>query len=316
MQSRGRPILVTGAIRSGSTWVGKMLAQAADHYYVHEPFNPSLAPQPGFERVPVHHWFEHVSPANEAPYQGTVAALVGGRYRIRRDPAATRLRGLRMALRRYRRYQGIRHSGQQPVLKDPLAVFAAEWLASRFDADVVITIRHPAAFVSSVRRLEWPIDHAREILDQKDLMARYLYPYEAEIARSRVDDDLIDQAALTWKLVYHVVSEYQARYPNWHFVHHEDLSRDPEGQFEQLYGKLGLPFDARVADAVRAHSAAGNVKEIDVHQGDIKHTSSIVVDSRENVHSWRSRLTQSEVSRIYDRVGEVADRFYARDTWT
>jgi hypothetical protein len=34
------------------------------------------------------------------------------------------------------------------------------------------------------------------------------------------------------------------------------------------------------------------------------------------VHSWRSRLTQDEVSRIYDRVGEVADRFYAKDTWT
>ena len=36
----GRPILVTGAHRSGTTWVGKMLALAPGVAYVHEPFNP------------------------------------------------------------------------------------------------------------------------------------------------------------------------------------------------------------------------------------------------------------------------------------
>ena len=35
-----KPILVTGAHRSGTTWVGKMLALAPGVAYVHEPFNP------------------------------------------------------------------------------------------------------------------------------------------------------------------------------------------------------------------------------------------------------------------------------------
>jgi LPS sulfotransferase NodH len=37
-----RPILVTGAHRSGTTWVGKMLALAAGTGYAHEPSSPLL----------------------------------------------------------------------------------------------------------------------------------------------------------------------------------------------------------------------------------------------------------------------------------
>jgi hypothetical protein len=35
-----RPILVTGAHRSGTTWVGRMLALVPGVEYIHEPFNP------------------------------------------------------------------------------------------------------------------------------------------------------------------------------------------------------------------------------------------------------------------------------------
>ena len=36
---RARPILVTGSHRSGSTWVGKMIASHPRVAYVEEPFN-------------------------------------------------------------------------------------------------------------------------------------------------------------------------------------------------------------------------------------------------------------------------------------
>ena len=43
MTSSAKPILVTGAHRSGTTWVGKMLALAPGVGYVHEPFNPRFS---------------------------------------------------------------------------------------------------------------------------------------------------------------------------------------------------------------------------------------------------------------------------------
>ncbi|MFO7950790.1 MAG: hypothetical protein R6U36_10530 [Candidatus Fermentibacteraceae bacterium] len=42
-----------------------------------------------------------------------------------------------------------------PLFKDPIALMSAEWVADRFDARVVISVRHPAAYVNSVRRLDW-----------------------------------------------------------------------------------------------------------------------------------------------------------------
>lgn len=292
-----------------------MLALASSHYYVHEPFNPATRAVPGFEKLPVTHWFQHVDCANEDPYREPLTALVAGRYRLFADPDVVNFRQLGSALRRYRRYRNIRQNGMQPVLKDPVAVFAAEWLAERFGADVVVTIRHPAAFVSSIRRLEWPIDHCRELLDQKPLMERFLHPFAEEIARSRVDDDLIDQAALTWKLIYYVVDRYRSMYPDWHFVRHEDLSRDAEAGFERLYRDLGLEFDEQARAAVRDHSARGNAKETPVDEGRIKHAGSIKVDSRENLKSWHNRLTKQEIHRIRDRVGEVSQRFYDCASW-
>ncbi|HUH21151.1 MAG TPA: hypothetical protein VLZ09_04715, partial [Gaiellaceae bacterium] len=60
--SAKRPILVTGAHRSGTTWVGKMLALAPGVGYVHEPFNPRFSAG-RFDR-----YFTVVTRENEARY--------------------------------------------------------------------------------------------------------------------------------------------------------------------------------------------------------------------------------------------------------
>ena len=73
-----------------------------------------------------------------------------------------------------------------------MAFFSAEWLADRFDMNVVIVIRHPAAFVSSVKKLNWhhPMSH---FLEQPALMREHLYPFEEQIRElASREHDLID----------------------------------------------------------------------------------------------------------------------------
>lgn len=41
----------------------------------------------------------------------------------------------------------------RPLVKDPFALFSAEWFADNFDAEVIVIVRHPAAVVSSIKRL-------------------------------------------------------------------------------------------------------------------------------------------------------------------
>src|SRR5882672_1880226 len=64
-QAGSRPILVTGAHRSGSTWVGRMIARSPTIRYIHEPFNPD-AFKPGICAARFEREFTYVCAENAA----------------------------------------------------------------------------------------------------------------------------------------------------------------------------------------------------------------------------------------------------------
>ena len=159
-----KPILVTGAHRSGTTWVGKMLALAPGVAYVHEPFSPKtpkgLSPA-GFER-----YFTVVTSANERRYRDGLKRSLDLRYDIGAQVQSARSwRDLVRIPRDYRRLRRRRGSGRRPLMKDPIALLSAEWLADSFGMDVVVLIRHPAAFAASLKRLGWKHSFATFIQD-------------------------------------------------------------------------------------------------------------------------------------------------------
>jgi LPS sulfotransferase NodH len=66
-----KPILVTGSHRSGSTWVGTMLATSPSVGYVQEPF--SLNHRPGIFSAKFDYWFrEHLTFAKISSSELTV----------------------------------------------------------------------------------------------------------------------------------------------------------------------------------------------------------------------------------------------------
>ena len=145
----------------------------------------------------------------------------------------------------------LRVAKARPLVKDTIAVFSAGWLAERFGMDVVVTIRHPAAFVASFTGLGYRHDF-NTFLAEPALLADYLAPYEDAIRRYAAEpDDPIDEAVLLWRLVYATVDRYRAEYPGWSFIRHEDLSLDPVAGFGALYSTLGLEYTDEVQQAIR-----------------------------------------------------------------
>ena len=145
---RHRPILVTGSHRSGTGWLGQVLAASpAGVGWIWEPF--SILHRPGTCAVEFPYWFPYVTDENGQAYESAVADTLAWRYR----PAAE-LRSLRSPkdaarmARDWYSFSGHRRRGSIPVLKDPIALFSSEWLASRFGMDVAVLIRHPAAFTA------------------------------------------------------------------------------------------------------------------------------------------------------------------------
>jgi hypothetical protein len=202
---------------------------------------------------------------------------------------------------------GLMH-GQRVLIKDPFAVFSAPWLAKRLNCKVVITVRHPAAFANSLKRLNWPFDF-NDLLDQSWLMRDNLEPYRDEM-QSIKSDDIIGQAALLWKVVYRSVHSTRELNPDFIVVRHKDLSRDPVNGYRSLYASLGLDYTPRVEKIILDSTSSDNPAELSR-----KKTHSVKLDSLASVDNWKKRLTEDEIKRVREITEEVSHLYYSDSEW-
>jgi len=312
------PILVTGAHRSGTTWVGRMLAADPLIAYISEPLN--VVHRPGVFRAKVPHWYQYICDGNEGEYLSAFQQLLDFDYHLWDEIRS--LRSLKDFLRMGRDFRvfsnGLMH-GQRILIKDPFAVFSAPWFAKKLNCKVVVTVRHPAAFAHSLKRLNWPFDF-NDLLDQSLLMRDHLEPYQDEM-RAIKSDDIVGQAALLWKVVYHSVhstlrhgfaSQDGAREVNPDFivVRHKDLSRDPANGYRALYASLGLDYTPRVEEIILNSSSSDNPAELSR-----KKTHSVKLDSLASVDNWKKRLTVDEIKRVREITEEVSHLYYSDSEW-
>ena len=81
------PVLVTGMMRTGTTWVGRMLCASGRLSYISEPLNPH---HPGIFRLPVTYNYTYISPENEHEFLPTFRDAVELRPRPFRELASAR----------------------------------------------------------------------------------------------------------------------------------------------------------------------------------------------------------------------------------
>lgn len=303
----GVPILVTGLHRGGTTWVGRMIAAHPILEYIHEPFNPDVS-SGGDYGLEVPHWWIHIHEENEELYLAAVRRMVELKPRFwsqLREASGWRRRldvwNEQVRLRR-RREQGAR-----ALIKDPIAFFSSEWLAARFTARVVVVVRHPAAWVDSFLRTGWRQPRSG-ILDQPRLCEGLLKPFRDVLLAESENGDRLRQTCTTWNMFMYAMRMYQRRHADWIFVRHEDLSADPLGEYERLYGELGLSFDSHCREVVRRHSL--------VHDDTARYTTeSIVRDSRRNLLRWRENLSPASIDRIRELTADYWPDFYSGEEW-
>ena len=301
-----RPILVTGTHRSGSTWVGRMIASHWRVKYYSEPLNPE---SPG---CPARQYFHYVTEADEPRFLAYLKPIIQLKALTLKETAdpfcIIRFAGkLGKLAGRFMR----RGFGGRPLLKDPMALLSAEWLARRYQSDTIVLIRHPAAFASSLKRLNWHFPFG-DFLSQQQLMEDFLEPFRKDIERfARTPPDIVTQAILLWRILHGMILRYRLKHPEWTFVRHEDLSARPHEEFAKLFRALGLGFSARAYRTIAEYTDGDNPVEAAegaVHQ--------LKRDSLGNIWNWTQRLNRDEVLRIRRGTEEVARHFYSAADWS
>lgn len=306
----GRPILVTSAHRCGTTFIGRMLAEAPEAVYIQEPFNPHYR-NTGICSARFDRFFTWVHNGNETNYHRSLKRLVELRPNtIRGLGRARNRRSISAVFELARSWRKARKHGHRALLKDPMALLSAPWLAESLDVQVVVVIRHPAGFVSSVKRLGWQT--AIWDLTEQTGLGETLFPDWLERAKQLAgrDADIIDQAATFWAICFSIIDDYRRKHPDWVFVYYEDLCKSPEASFRSLYQRLGLTYTAEVGATIKRFTTSENPNEASVDE------TYAPIDSHKNATRWRERLTEDEIARIREITADVASQFFPRESWS
>jgi len=284
-----------------------MLAADALTAYVSEPLN--VLHRPGVFRVKVKHWYQYVCEDNGSDYLPAFQDLLEFDYHLWDEIRSLRSRRdfLRMGRDFLIFYNGLMR-GQRALLKDPFAVFSTPWFARHLNCKIVTTVRHPAAFASSLKRLDWLFDF-QDLLDQPLLMRDHLEKYREEM-QSMKTDDVIGRSALLWKMIYCAVHETHEQNPDFIVVRHEDLSRDPVAGYRDLYQLLDLEFTPRVEKIILNSSSSENPVELSR-----KKVHGFKLDSRANISIWKKRLSDEEINRIRKITEESSALYYSDAEW-
>lgn len=303
--TRPRPILLTGSHRSGSTWVGRVLASCPEVFYVHEPLNAGFAPH--YLGIPNLPWYPHIHAANEDPFRIGYERILSGQFpplspQFFRPDKLLRYRFLhaitfRWAAARRRRF----------LLKEPFAVFSVVWFEERFNARSLLLVRHPAAFVASLRTKNWPFDF-QSLASQESLLAGPLRAFRDQIEAAALHPpDLIGQGCLLWNCVNAHLHALREEKPDRLLLRHEDLCRDPFPQFRDLFHQLRLPWSRRAERFLRASSSARETES--------QKSAFWFRDSHGVARNWKSRLSAHEISRIRRETEPVWPLFYDAADW-
>ena len=290
--------LVTGAHRSGTTWIGKMLAGDPAIGVIHEPLNLDYGMRHADQ------WYPCADDLRQAEIVRAVIepALNGrGRYKARpSDPLLKRVtRSLTGGPDEWR-YRNAMRWADHLVFKDPFAVLSSAWLARQYDMQVVVMVRHPCAYLASLKRMSW--------MPPTQIVADNLYPE----GRPRELEDRISQAqsfaertGLFWSLIYgHVLKAREVEPERILLMRHEDVSTAPDAYAPQLLDHLRINRREGIVERFRS-STSGEI--VSPPEGVIH---AFERDAYKMVSFWREKLTEDEIADVLRTASGPLEALY------
>lgn len=297
-------ILVSGSHRSGTTWVGKILSDATNFGYIHEPFNVSI------HNTPFENWFHYAKISEENPVLNNYINQYIDNGLISNYNALRNLKSKHDLYYFYKKINNVIKNKKSYIIKDPIAFFSLPWLARNFRTENILMIRHPAAFVASLKVKSWRFDFSN-LLKQEKLVNDYLGSFLDDIHKVEKKTNIIDEAILLWRIFHNTINKYKIEHSDWIYVRHEDLSTNPFVEFKNIFGQLGLEYNKKTEQIISSTiKASGNKKEFNSSKvQDVKRNSS------ENILYWKKRLDDNEIRHIRKNVEEISSTFYNADEW-
>ena len=125
-------LFITGAHRSGTSWVGKMIAASGDYCLRDEELFNCVSEIADF---PFTNMYTHICEENEHLYQNFIDNMVNNNYSM--SGALKRIqssRDLLRVLKRKGRSLYRKSNYNNTIFIEPIGLFSAEWFANKFNS--------------------------------------------------------------------------------------------------------------------------------------------------------------------------------------
>jgi hypothetical protein len=255
-------ILVAGTARSGTTWLGDLIASQIPCRVLFEPFNPDLVP----EYSSFHH-FQYLQQdvKNQEFYEFAWSVFTGEIHNRWIDRQNERI---------FSKYR---------LIKEIRANLALKWIHDNFpEVSMVFIMRHPCAVVLSRMELGWATDDdIKTFLSQPDLIEDHLGSYMDTIHNAKTDEE---KHAIIW-CVSHLVPLMQFKPGELHITYYENLCTQPKIELPDVFNAIGLGKAVKVMDKINQPSQTTR-------------SNSAVVKGTDKIISWKKKLTSVQITNI------------------
>jgi hypothetical protein len=257
-----KSILVAGTARSGTTWLGDLIASQIPCRILFEPFNPDLVPEyRGF------HYFQYIRPGSENPrFHSFTQRVFTGTIR-----------------NRWIDHQNERIHSEYRLVKEIRINLALRWLHDNFpDVPILFLIRHPCAVVVSRMELGWATDSDIEpFLSQPDLVEDFLSPYIDVIRNAKTAEE---KHAVIW-CVSNLIPLRQFECNELRIVYYEMLCTQPKDELPAIFRSIRQKYVERTFDAADKPSQTTRV-------------NSDIVTGKDRISAWKNKLKTTQIEKI------------------
>jgi hypothetical protein len=280
-------VWLIGDGRSGTTWTADLIKHGTRFREMFEPFHPRFVESMSFLQP-----HQYLRPAATCERLERIASSVfSGRFTHPRVDSANR----------HYKYDGI-------LVKDIFAHLFARWASLRFpDVRIILLLRNPfSVALSKYRKRDWfwatePLD----LLNQTDLLADYLHPFEDVIRKTSREGDYILRQLAIWSIIHYVPLRQFA--PGQITVaFYEDILRDPDREMARISGLVNSSSgSARTHELSRSViNKPSRVTEPDTH-----------FSSRPSALSeWKNALSVKQIDAGFEILERFAlDKLYGDD---
>ena len=241
--------LLASSGRSGSTWLGDMLAATPGVQQLFEPFDPRNSADyrqlMGWQPDWTPSWVKrhYLRPHDEAPeWRALWEQVLSGR--------------IRTYLTDYTRTSFF---PRRFLVKTIRANMMLGFVANQFGPTTILLARHPAAVINSMYyrvKASWPAD-VQDMLAQEALVEDYLQPWVAQI--EQIHDGL--EALIVWWAAENKVALTQLAHHSHYQVFYEWLTLHPQDEMAALLQWLGLPANAVPVKLLHRYSRMTSVRQ-------------------------------------------------------